>query len=194
MNHLRIYLKIFVLTIVAAGCKQAERWDTATIDPNIRSAPVYAEMDKQAEISSFMEKNSSKKTSDVSYSDGNTADRYLKFNNCRANFYPKSQEDTLGINIGFWNGHAGNGFIIRYKNKRFHTEPYVESDLILEEKYNAIYKLEYQKLTLDKPDYKPGDSLYGKIDFTSIEKYPDKGKVHKGYGYFRAKVASINIE
>jgi hypothetical protein len=51
----------------------------------------------------------------------------------------------------------------------------------------------YQRLTLDRPLYKRGDSVYGRIDFKSIEIDQNKNKrEHSGKGYFRAKVKGVN--
>ena len=50
----------------------------------------------------------------------------------------------------------------------------------------------YQKLTLDKPVYKIGDNLYGKIDFKVLEIDQDRNKInHSGDGYFRTIVKEL---
>lgn len=106
-------------------------------------------------------------------------------NNCRAIFL---HSDTLSINIGISSGFAGWGFTIFYKDKKYYTEPYYFFDAEIPG-FEPTYKIVYQKLTLDKTNYKVGDSLYGKIDFKSIEITKDKKRFeHFGKGYFRAKV------
>jgi hypothetical protein len=106
-------------------------------------------------------------------------------NNCRAIFI---HSDTLSINIGISNGFSGWGFTIFYKDKKYYTEPYYFTDAEIPG-FESTYKIVYQKLALDKANYKVGDSLYGKIDFKSIETTKDKKRFeHFGKGYFRAKV------
>jgi hypothetical protein len=97
--------------------------------------------------------------------------------------------DTLLINIGIGNGFGGHGFIISYKSKKFYTEPYFSTDVIYSDKVEPTYKIVYQKLILDKASYSSGDSLYGHIDFKSIETDKEKNTTeHFGKGYFRTKV------
>ena len=131
-----------------------------------------------------------KRTSDVAYFGGHKLnledDKYSKLNNCRAYFF---HSDTLSINIGIGNGFGGQGFIISYKNKNFYTHPYFWTDVIIEGEVEPKYEIVYQKLTLDKPTYSLGDSLYGYIDFKSVEtdNYMNTIK-HFGKGYFRTKI------
>ena len=134
-----------------------------------------------------------RRTSDVSYFSGKKIDlshkRYAKYNNCRAYFY---HSDTLSINIGIGDGYSAHGFIIDYKDKKFHTQAYHSTDVIIEGEVEPIHKIIYQKLTLDKSGYTVGDSLFGKIEFQSIET-DEKGEEteHFGKGSFRTKVSEF---
>jgi|SRR5882724_5972625 len=170
--------------------KETHQWSDAHIDAQISKDLIYQQLNAQEEIRSPMEKRDSfmKRTSDVAYFKGEKIDfkddKYSKFNNCRAYFH----SDTLAINIGIGNGFAGQGFLINYKNEKFYTEPYYYTDVITGEA-DPTYKIVYQKLTLDKSGYKAGDSLYGKIEFKSLETDHDGTKIeHFGKGNFRAKV------
>jgi hypothetical protein len=170
-------------------------WNNATIDSTIAGNIIYRQMDKENEIFSMHEHidSSMKRTSWVAYyakerlntPDSNTA----RFNNCRANIF---RGDTLTINIGIGNGLGGAGFIITYKDKKFYTEPVYYDDVVTDEP-DPVYEIVYQHLTLDKPVYKPGDSLYGNVDFKCIEVGADKSRIeHSGNGYFRTKVGQKN--
>lgn len=170
--------------------RQHTQWDIASIDTAIAENVAYRQLDKQREIFSVAEDEDTtmKRTSGVAYftkghinlSDSDLARR----NNCRAYFY---HSDTLSINIGIGDGFGGWGFIINFKNKQFYTKPYFFTDIGIHDK--PVYDIVYQNLTLDKPVYKAGDSLYGKIDFKCFEANGFKSSIeHSGKGYFRTKV------
>ena len=169
-----------------------DQWDKVEIYSGIAKDSIYKELDKQAEIFSEFEEIDSlmRRTSDVAYFSGEKInlkdDKNSKFNNCRAYFF---HSDTLSVDIGIGNGFSGWGFIINYKNNKFYTEPYSYTDVIYEGEAESTYKIVYQKLTLDKPTYKLGDSLYGRIEFKSIEKTNFLNKTeHFAIGNFRTKV------
>lgn len=173
--------------------KTIPKWNEAEIKDSISKASVYARLDSQNEIFSVFEKQDTlmKRTSDVAYFfTGEKIDLkdsgYSKLNNCKAYYF---HSDTLLINIGIGNGLTDRGFVIRYKNRNFYTEPYFSTDIVMEHQKEPIYKILYQKLILDKAHYKIGDSLYGRIEFKSIETTTDNRKQeHFGIGNFRAKV------
>ena len=184
--------------VYMSSCKskrQYSQWGNASFDPTIEKNTVYKQLDEESEVFSVFEDEdtSTKRSSGVAYfakgqvnlSDSNSA----KLNNCRAYFF---HGDTLSINIGIGSGFGGWGFIINYKDKTFYTEPYYFTDVIIPGKPDPVYELVYQKLTLNKPEYKSGDSLFGKIDFKSIEIDRDKGNIsHTGQGFFRTKVKEL---
>jgi hypothetical protein len=197
-NRLALTFKLIIVTITLStwsSCNSIERWDEVVIDPELSRASIYKELDKQKEMFSALEKQdtSIRRSSDVAYYSGQEKldSQYAKFNNCRAFYFPKFHSDTLLINIGVGNGFGGQGFIINYHNRKFYTEPYVSTDVVYEDMIEPVYKVIYQKLTLDKSGYKVGDSLFGRIDFKSIERDGLKSKEHVGKGYFRTKVTQL---
>lgn len=184
-------------TICLTNCtkKQNSQWDTAEIDAAIIQDSIYKELDKQPELFSALEMQDSsmKRTSDVSYFSGHKLnlqdDKYAKFNNCRAYLF---HSDTLLIIIGIGNGFGGHGFIISYKSEKFYAEPYLTTDVISPDEEKPTYKIVYQKLILDKASYSLGDSMYGHIDFKSIETDKENNTTeHFGKGYFRTKVTKL---
>lgn len=192
---LKYLLLLIFISIFTASCiskKEIPVWNNATFDATISKAPIYMELDKQKEFYSAYEEQDSllKRTSDVKYASGNTMNvkdiHTLKINNCRAYYH---QTDTLLIDIGLKTGLGGTGFIIRYKDKKFYTKPYYYTDVIIPGEQAPNYKIAYQKLTLDKPVYKTGDSLYGYISFKSIKTDKNNNKTeHWGKGYFRTRI------
>lgn len=172
-----------------------DQWDDATIDANLSKDSIYQQLDKEKEIFSALEDRDplARKTSNVSYFSGERIDlsdtQYAKYNNCRAYFF---RRDTLTINIGIGNGFGGHGFIINYRDKKFYTKAYFATDVIIEGEVEPTHKIVYQKLTLDKTDYALGDSLFGKIEFKSIETDNEGGRTeHFGKGHFRTKVSKF---
>ncbi len=200
----KFYSKILVfilVLIVFSFCKQkpaeiktSQRWGKFTIDSKISKNEIFKKLDNEKEKFSAFERDTlMRKTSDVAYINNQNPSydikKYSKINNCRAYFWKK---DTLSIKIGIGNGFTGRGFIILIKNNEFYTEPYYSTDVIIEGEKKSVYKIIYQKLTLNKLNLKIGDSIYGKIDFKSIET-DNQNKVisHTGLGYFRTKVKEL---
>ena len=192
------YFNLIIVTIILSAlssCNSIERWGEVVIDPKLSRASIYKELDGQKEIFSAFEKwdPSISRSSDVAYYSGHEKldSQHAKFNNCRAFYFSKLHSDTLLINIGIGNGFGGHGFIIKYRKGKFYTEPYVSTDVVYEDMVEPVYKVIYQKLTLDKSGYEVGDSLFGRIDFKSIEKDGLKTKEDVGKGYFRTQVTKL---
>ncbi|MDR6803132.1 hypothetical protein J2Y45_000402 [Dyadobacter sp. BE34] len=178
-----------------SGHKTTDQWDDATIDANLSKDSIYKQLDKEKEIFSALDDRDplARRTSNVSYFSGKRIDlsdtQYAKYNNCRAYFW---NTDTLSIKIGIGNGFGGQGFIINYKDKTFYTEAYLATDNIIPWEVKPTHKIVYQKLTLDKPKYVVGDSLFGKIEFKSIETDNEGERTeHFGKGHFRTKVSKF---
>ena len=175
--------------------KNSNQWEEASIDAGLSKEPIYKQLDKEREIFSMCEPQDSlmRKTSNVLYFSGKRIDlsetQGSKFNNCRAFFF---KSDTLSIKIGFGTCFGGHGFIVNYKNKTFYTEAYLSTDVIIEGEVEPTHKIIYQKLTLDKVNYAVGDSLFGNIEFKSIETDSEGGRTeHFGKGNFRTKVSEF---
>ncbi|QNN44035.1 hypothetical protein [Pedobacter roseus] len=184
------------IAFLALGCNSTDntkQWDNAHLDPGLPKNLIYNEMNKEEEIYSFFEKhNGSKRTSDVSYLSRNLNEKQdspaSKLNNCRAYY---SGSDTLFIDIGISDGFTGSGLNIKYKNKRFNAEAYEFTDVIIEGEVKPKQKVINQKLVLNKANYKIGDSLFGRIEFKSIE-INNQGDtiLHISNGNFRTRVRS----
>lgn len=189
---------LFFIAVLLTNCTtKSNQWNKANIDPAISKDSIYRQLDNQVEIFDALEEHDSlmKRTSDVAYLSrfriGQGIDEYFKNYNCRAYFF---DSDTLSINIGIGNGFGGQGFIIKYKDKKFYAEPYFSTDVIVVGEAEPTYKIVYQELSLDKLNYKLGDSLYGKIEFKSIETDKDlKKEVYFGKGSFRTKVKKLGM-
>lgn len=192
INNIFVLIGLACLLSNCNASKNGAQWDDVTIDSDLPHDSSFKRLDMEKEIFSMLEEQDSvtKRTSGVSYFHGKRIDfnktEYVNHNNCRA-YYFKS--DTLLINIGYGTGFGGQGFVINYKDKEFYTEAYVSSDAVMVGEVEPVHKIIYQKLTLNKTNYSVGDSLFGKIEFKSIETSNQGRKTeHFGKGYFRAKV------
>ena len=189
MQKKLFYLSALLCLVNCTHQKHNAPWATAVIKSDIIHNPVYKELDEQPELFSIFEMGDTlnKRTSDVAYFSNyklNKDGKFSKVNNCRAYMLLSG---TLSIGIGIGNGFGGQGFIVKYKNRRFNTEPYYFTDLIIEGEVKPIYKIVYQKLLLDKPSYTMGDSLYGYTEFKSIETENQKHTSEQfGKGYFKS--------
>lgn len=183
---------ICAFLLLSCNKKSDQKWDEVTIDPEIAHDTVYHRLDKLREIYyGFVPPDSSaRRSSDVAYFSGNPDEfnpsKYAKSNNCRAYLY---NHDTLMIRIGKESLGGGRGFAIKYKAKRFFVEPFAYVDYVIEGAPEPSYEIVYQNLSLNKATYSVGDSLYGSVDFKSVETTPDGLKrQHTGKGLFRTKI------
>ncbi len=169
--------------------KSIEKWDVAENDSFISKNPIYKKLNRENEIYSIFDRKDSvlKKSSNVAYYQKNEdtlKNKYLRFNKCKAHM----TTDTLFINIGSSSGFSSKGFQIKYYEQKFYTEPYSWSDAEIEE-LKSTYKLNFQNLILDKAEYKVGDSIFGKIQFESIENnFENKITTKVADGFFRAEI------
>ena len=186
---------LFFMIAYLNGCQskvQNITWMNTDINPAIVKNSVYEQLEKENEVFSFGEKQdlSMRRTSSVAYfTKGNgsySSSSFARLNNCRAYFL---ENGILNINIGLGDGFSNRGFMIHYKGKQFYTEPYHSTDVVIPDEPEPAYEIKYQKLTLNKPVYEVGDSLYGNIDFKAIEIDQEGIKInHDGKGYFRTVV------
>ena len=188
----------FLTTASLTNCvdkKLDEQWNVAEINATVSQDSIFKKLDKEPEQFSAIDDYNPlrKRTTDLEYlrdpKPNLKDDKYSRRNNCRAYFL---HSDTLSINIGLGDGFGGYGFIINYKNKKFYTEPYFSTDIIIEGEVGPTYKIAYQKLILNNSSYAFGDSVYGYIDFKSIERdSKNKTKEHFGKGFFRTRITKF---
>jgi hypothetical protein len=94
----------------------------------------------------------------------------------------------LIIDIGSNSLHGGIGFTANYAGRKFTTQHYrwIHNDNTGH--IGRTYKILGQKLVLDKEQYKPGDSLFGKAWFHIMEEDKGEKKEHRQRAIFRAKI------
>lgn len=151
-----------------------------SVDKNLHSNKIFKNMDDENEIQMRIDSEppKTKKTTNIIFNDN---DEYV----CEPIFW--KNKDTLNINIVYHSGFSSGGFNIRVYKNTFDIIPTSGStDVITDNNKPSDFKKTKQKLTLDKSNYKPNDSIYGFVDFEKIE-YDQYGNVipHRGKGYFR---------
>jgi hypothetical protein len=188
---MRFKLLVTLVLLIISACN-SERWGKVVIDTALVKDAHYRNLlDKKIEYEYNFAKqkpDTLRGSSGVDYKVIGDAhqNKFSTLYKCKSYF----SGDTLKINIGIGNGHAGNGFIISYLNNRFYTAPYLYSLTVNGVEDSASeYRIVHQSLILDRLNYQIGDSIWGKIKFKSIETNIDKKEIeHIGEGYFRAKI------
>lgn len=97
------------------------------------------------------------------------------------------KNDTIHINIGINTGFGGSGINIIYTGNKLSTNIYRYTDVVYPNEKKRKYKIENQKLVLDKSTYKTGDSLYGYVYVRMVD---DENVKYYADGFFRAKLTN----
>ncbi|MPS72750.1 MAG: hypothetical protein E2590_06290 [Chryseobacterium sp.] len=187
MNNL---YKIFTFSILSIiSCNKKQDWKQSIFDEKISTNDSMKLMNKFYDPEELYDDSisSNKKTSFVIYDNDDNK------NICKV----KIANDTLHINIGYSTGFSSHGFEVLYYDKKYNIVPYYGTDnvaIIVDDNGKEIQKLppkyffHNQRLVLNKTNYKKGDSIFGFIDFSSLEIEGNQKSKHKGRGYFRTKI------
>lgn len=107
------------------------------------------------------------------------------------NFNFNVHKSTISDNIFSMDFNSGDGFsgvnvnILKYRNFSYATiESYSDNKRMLDFLESYSYILKKQKLTLNKSQYKTGDSIYGKIELQI--KFNPTDSIYNAKGYFRS--------
>lgn len=188
MNNLHKVIIFSILSIIIS-CHKKQDWNQTVFDEKISNNDSMKLMNKFYDPEEFYDDSMSinKKTSFVIY------DNDYNKNICEA----KIVNDTLNINIGYSTGFSSNGFEILYYDKKYNIVPYYETDnivIFVDDNGKEIQQptpkhfFHNQRLVLDKTNYNKGDSIFGFIDFSSLETEGNQKSIHKGKGYFKTKI------
>jgi len=192
---MKILISCFFLFFFCYYTTQVERPSNIVIvDKTLKENLEIKKLNNQKEVFNFNERMENdtlrKRTSGVIYrSYKEERLDFAKNNNCRSfiddGFF--GRKGNLIIKIGLFIGMGESGFKIILNKNIYSIEPYL-SECSPDSKNKTTYKIIYQELKLDKPKYKIGDSLYGKVKFKIIEKNMYEKKEHVADGYFRSLV------
>ena len=191
MNKILIILFSIILTACAQEVEQY--WSNVTFDQAISNNNVYSKMDKEDFVYSFYDPNTIK-TNNIRYTQKaiSRTNELVKDNSfinydCIAKL---EKSNMLTIDIGLHSYFSGSGFNLSVNGSKFIVQPYSYTDVVLENETVPTYKILSQKLTLNKPSYKVGDSLYGSVEFRIIETNEKLQTKHAANGFFRTKITS----
>lgn len=196
-----MYKLFYGLLFFLHGCKgnetKNENAGTAVfaVENRLDTGSVFTKMNIKTEVRDVFDMDSLKKrTSNVNYCiqfknwDTTTcSDNY----NCSAIYF---HSDTLNISIGIGDGFGAKGVLIKYKEGKYNIRPYFTTDAgpPFDLKESSLFEVVEEKLVLNKIYYKPGDSLFGRINFHLIEIVSgEKVEEHKGSGFFRCKIDTL---
>lgn len=189
MTTINKIFAIFGISIIICCNSKTDDWNVTSFDQGITENDSIKLMNNLYDPEEFYDDSISvnKKTSLIIY------DNDYNKNICSA----KIINDTLNINLGYSTGFSSKGFNILYYNKKYKIKPYYGTDIIaitLDENGKEIpekpsqHFFSKQKFILNKTDYKKGDSIYGFVDFSSLEINKGKKFTHKGRGYFQTVI------
>lgn len=176
---------LLTFSLFLLSCSKNEKWQTFSVDENIKHHKIFREMESENEIKMMIDSEPplTKKTTKLIYDESS---EYI----CNPMLWRKS--DTLNINIVYYSGFTSTGFNIAvYKNK-FEVFPFSKDDVINDNDKPSAFKNPKQKLVLNQSKYKLNDSIYGYLEFEKTEHDGFGNRIsHKGKGYFRGKIAQV---
>jgi len=183
---IKIFSGILILGIIFILIQCFVKWDSVIIDPNISKNSVYKKIDHQI-VSHFSTVNKEEKyTNNVifSFDENTTKIEDLNYYNCNIYF----EGPFLIISFTSGDGFSGGGYNFKVLNGKFRAESHFYTDNPSFFNNNLYDKIILQKLTLNKENYKSGDSIFGKIDLKAQENDGLQKSFQYGKGYFRALI------
>lgn len=187
----KISLVLLFLGLLSCEKQKDQYWSEVDFDAKISSNPAFSKMDEEGFVS-LSDNPKIRKTSDVRYNekdlnrtDNLNMDNTFKNFVCSANF---NNSDTLSVDIGLHSWFSGSGFVLSFFNRSFNAQPYSYTDIVMENETRRTYKILSQNMTLNKPNFTDGDSLYGSIEFRILETNGKLQTRHAANGFFRTKI------
>ncbi|MDY3363678.1 hypothetical protein JSO61_007030 [Riemerella anatipestifer] len=181
-------LKIFFLIILGISILGAiyflSKWNKINIDKNIGKSINIKNLDKKVFDQTYLIFDSTKVTTDFELFKNQNDTVTFSFSASKS---PKSRNITL-LNFNHSNGFTGvNINVTKFENHFFtSTESYTDNIGIFDFLKPEELVVKNQKLTLNKSEYKKGDSIFGKIEL-EIKSTPNNEMLNSK-GYFRGVV------
>ena len=182
----KIFAGILILGIIYLSIQYFIKWDSVIIDSNISKNSVYKKIDHQI-VSLFSTIHKEEKyTNNVifSFDENATKIENSNYHNCTVYF----DGPFLIISFKSGDGFSGGGYNFKILNGRFRAESYSYTDNPSFFDNKLYDKIVFQKLILNKENYKSGDSIFGKIDLKVQESNGLQKSFQYGKGYFRGLI------
>lgn len=182
---------IFLLLFVVISCTESYLspnqlpFNKIKVDGEVKFSPEIKKLRKEFETQSFLEvfekQKKIKSTNVISESilTGEKKTVFFDRYRCFAQIYQKK----LNIFISYNNGLGGGGLKIIRNKDLFSIRPSSWDDIGGSEN-DSRYHITYQYLTLDKLDYKVGDSIFGKVNVEILQFFPEVKYEYDGKKFY----------
>ncbi len=183
-------IHIFLIFFLLISCKKETSKDylkpnnlpfaVIDIDNKIKNAKEIKDLKHSFELPSIVDEQEGKqkmKTTNIVSFLQFKKEKTSSFNHFRA--FATIKENNVVIFISYNTGLGGGGLRILRKGRTFSIRPMHWDDIGGSEK-DDLYKINYQKLTLDKSNYKIGDSIFGKLEVEIVKYFPQIDEIFDG--------------
>lgn len=180
----------FLIFILLFSCEKDESKDymkpadlpftLINIDNQIKNAREISELKKKFKTLGFIDgigKEQKMKTTNVISVLQSGKEKPFTFSSFRC--FATMENNDVKIYISYNTGLSGGGIKVLKKNEIFSIRPVMWNDIGGSED-DELFKINYQKLTLDKQNYKIGDSIFGKLDAEIVHYFPEVNEEFKG--------------
>ncbi len=174
--NIKLILSILFGAILLMNCKkeksEIQDYQIFITDKTLINNPIFRKLD-------YHGINNNVQSSQSFYEDYRTN---FKSNDYKCNAY-LGEKDTLNIWLNNYNGHFGNGILLKVFDNHFFVKS-VNPNVIKGIKFEK-FTLIKQELILNKNTFKNGDKISGYISF---ECHINSTKYKKMEGYFQSKI------
>ena len=185
---MKIILKFIVLFILIISILGAiyfvSKWNKINYDENINNLKGIEILDKKVFQNFYINSDSAKIKTDFELFENKSDTVNFNFSSTLNPKHP----NLLFLKFNSGDGYSGvNINILKYKNY-FYTTAETYTDVISTFDFldSDPYIIKKQKLTLDRSNYKKGDSIFGKIELEI--KFTPNDSVYYAKGYFRSLI------
>lgn len=182
---------IFLLLFVVISCTESYvnpnqlLFNKIKVDHQVKFSSEIKKLSKEFETPSFLdrfEKQKKIKSTNVeSESISTNEKKAFNFNQYRC--FARIEDNELNVFISYNSGVGGGGLKIIKNKDLFSIRPLSWNDIGGSENDNR-YQISYQYLTLDKLDYKIGDSIFGKLNVEILQFFPEINDVYDGKKFY----------
>lgn len=184
MKILKNTLLIFLIITILGILYFLSKWNRINIDENIGKSRDIKNLNSKVFDHTFLILDTAKAKTDFKISENESDTVTFNFNASKS---PKIENlDSFIFNRG--DGFAGvNINVLKYKNFFYtSTETYTDVKKIFDFLESERYDIKKQKLTLNKSEFKKGDSVFGKIELQI--KFKPTNEIINSKGFFRSKI------
>lgn len=179
-------LKIFLILIIALAFIFTAffflKFNKVEYRSSIANTPEIKKLNKKVFDPGFLNTGSSAINTDFSFN------HKVKNDTVGFNFHPSIHENGLTLHFNSGDGYSGLNIEILKLGSWFSssTETYTDNVKPFDFLDRDRYSVKKQKLILNTPEYKKGDSIFGKIELEIHSHIQDS--IYQADGYFRGKI------